>query len=296
MALTHHSHQHHQTNKLSRLKICLILTAVGMLIEVVGGLLSNSLSLLSDAGHMLTDAFALGMSYFAVLLALKPASKRHTYGFFRAEVLAAFVNSLALIFIAGFIAYEAFGRLSHPAVIKINEMLFIALVGLAINGISISFLSKVGSGDLNVRSAILHQLGDMISSIAVVAGAIVIYFTHHYIIDSLLSFFICALIISGALRLLLDSAHILLESTPKHLDIDEVIKTVKSEVPGVHEMHHVHIWTISTSMYALTAHVVVEDCKVSAAREFLHKINDVLKKNFAIEHTNLQFECIVRKI
>ncbi|MDD5584025.1 MAG: cation diffusion facilitator family transporter [Candidatus Omnitrophica bacterium] len=290
----HHSHHHH-VSKLSRLKLCIILTGTGMAIEFIGGFLSNSLALISDAGHMLTHLFALGMSYFAVLLALKPASKRHTYGFYRAEVLAAFINGMVLIFVSAYIAYEAWVRFLHPEVIRIQEMFLVSVLGLIINGATIFLLAKVSSGDLNIRSAILHELGDMISSVAVVAGAIIIFYTHNYLIDSILSFAICVLIAVWAVRLLIDSSHILLESTPKHLDIDEVMRAVKAEVPGVHHMHHVHIWTISTTMYALTAHVVIEDCSVSAANELLHLINDFLKNRFNIEHTNIQFECVVKK-
>ncbi|MDD5195247.1 MAG: cation diffusion facilitator family transporter [Candidatus Omnitrophica bacterium] len=288
-----HHHRHH--DKHSRLKFALILTAVCMIIIFAGGLLSNSLALISDAWHMLTHLFALGMSYFALLLALKPASKRHTYGFYRAEVLAAFINGITLIFISGYIIYEAFLRAMHPQEIKILEMLFVSIFGLIINGASIAALFKVSAHDLNIRSAILHELGDIASSVAVVAGAIVIFYSKNYLIDSLLSFVISILIVIWAVRLFIDSGHILLESTPKHLDIDEIVRALKEALPGVHHMHHVHIWTISPSMYALTAHVVIEDCSVSASGELLQVINNFLKEKFNIEHTNIQFECVIQK-
>lgn len=290
--ISHHPHAH---SKLGKLKLALILTALGMIIEFIGGFLSNSLALISDAGHMLTHLFALGMSYFAVLLALRPASKRHTYGFYRAEVLAAFVNGVVLIFVSGYIVYQAVLRFIKPEEIKIYEMLFVALFGLSINGTSIFLLARAGISDLNIRSAILHELGDLISSIAVFIGALFIFYTRNYLIDSVLSFIICVLIVIWSVRLLIESSHILLESTPRHLDIDELVKQVKSEIPKIHEMHHVHAWTIATSMYALTAHVVIDDCKLSNTDEILKKINDLVKNRFNIEHTNIQFECLIKK-
>lgn len=286
-----HSHHHHKLNKLSRLRLAIFLTAGGMLIEFIGGFLSNSLALISDAGHMLTHLFALGMSYFAIILALRPVSKTHTYGFFRAEVLAAFINAIVLVVISGYLVYEAVVKIVHPEVIKVQEMFFVALFGLLINGVSIFLLAKVSSNDLNIRSAILHELGDTFSSVAVVIGAISIIYTKNYIIDPILSLFICLLIVIWAVKLFVESSHILLESTPKHLDIDEMVKELKAEIPGIYDINHVHAWTITTSMFALTAHVVVEDCQVSKANEILVKINQLLWKRFNIEHTNIQFEC-----
>ena len=292
MTAIHHRH----FNKLSRLKLALLLTAIGMVVEFIGGFLSNSLALISDAWHMLTHLFALGLSYFAALLVLRPASKKHTYGFYRAEVLAAFINGITLIFISGYIIYDALTRFLHPPELKIFEMLFVAIFGLIINGVSIFLLAKAGSEDLNIRSAILHELGDIISSVAVVAGAVFIFYTKNYLVDPLLAFFICILITVWAIRLLIESGHILFESTPKHLDIDEIRKVLKQEVSGIDEIHHVHIWAIAPSMLALTAHVViVEDCSVSAANKLLNIINNVLKTKFNIGHTNIQFECLTKK-
>ena len=295
MSVSLHDHHHHRVNKFARLRYALFLTAAGMLIEFAGGILSNSLALISDAWHMLTHLFALGISYLAMLLALRPITKKRTYGFYRAEILAAFVNGIILILIAVYIAYDAVTRFINPEVIKIHEMLLVALIGLVINGASIILLFKPSSGDLNIRSAILHELGDTVSSVAVVIGAIVIYYSRNYIVDPALAIFICVLIVIWSYRLIAESANILLEATPKHLDIDEVVAVIKNEIPGVHEVHHVHAWTIASSMYSLTAHIVIEDCRVSDAKSFLNKINELLKHRFHIEHTNIQFECLVNK-
>lgn len=293
MSIEHNPH--HKLNKLSLLKITLILTAFGMVLEFAGGILSNSLALISDAWHMLTHIFALGMSYFAVTLSMRPVTKRHTYGFYRAEILAAFINGIILLFISGYLVYEAVLRFVRPEEIRILEMFLIAFIGLVINGIGITLLSRAGAHDLNIRSAILHELGDLVSSVAVVIGALFIFYTKNYIIDSILTFFISILIVVWSIKLLIDSAYILLEAAPKHLDIDLLTSVLKAEIPGIHEVHHVHAWTIASSMYALTAHVVIEDCQVSKANELLHEINALLKERFHIGHTNIQFECLVKK-
>lgn len=292
MTVQHHSD--YNNNKLWRLRLTLILTASGMILEFIGGFLSNSLALLSDAGHMLTHLFALGMSYFAILLSLRPVTKKRTYGFYRAEILAAFINGVVLIFIALWLAYEAVLRFLSPREIKVGEMLLVAGIGLIINGIGTFLLAKESQKDLNIRSAFIHEIGDMASSIAVVTAGIIIFYTKNFILDPLLSFFICILIVIWAVRLLVESVNILLESTPKHLDIDEVADTLKKEIPGIYEVHHVHAWTIASSMYALTGHVVIGDCQVSQANEILDKINALVKDRFHIEHTNIQFECLLK--
>lgn len=292
----HHQHHQHRNLKISRLRIAIILTAAGMSLEFAGGIFSKSLALTSDAWHMLTHLFALGISYLAILLTMRPESNKRTYGFYRAEVLAAFVNGIVLISIAFYIVYEAVLRFFHPREIRIHEMLLVALIGFVVNIASVILLFK-GSAqdDLNIRSAILHELGDIVSSVAVVAGGIFIYFTKNYIVDPILALFICVLIVIWSLRLLSESAHILLESTPKHLDIDELVRTVKKEVPGIHEMHHVHAWTIAPSIYSLTAHLTISDCNVSKANELLEKVNDLLSERFHIEHANIQFECLKKE-
>ncbi len=288
-------HHHHRVNKLSRLRLAILLTALGMLFEFAGGFLSNSLALISDAGHMLTHLFALGTSYFAIRLSMRPTTKNRTYGFYRAEILAAFINGVVLIFISGYLVYEAVLRFRSPEPIKISQMLLVAGSGLIINGISTALLAKFSMHDINIRSAFLHEIGDMVSSIAVVAAGVIILYTRSYFIDPLISLFICILIVIWAVRLIVESINILLEATPKHLDIDEVAAVLKAEVAGVYEVHHTHAWTIASSMYALTAHIVIEDCRISSANELLKKINKLLEERFHIEHTNIQFECLIKK-
>ncbi|MBM3249968.1 MAG: cation transporter [Candidatus Omnitrophica bacterium] len=295
MSVIHHPHHTEKLNKVSRLRLAIILTGCGMLVEFAGGLLSRSLALLSDAGHMLTHLFALGMSYFAILLSLRPVTKKRTWGFYRAEVLAAFVNGFVLIFVALYLIYEALQRFINPRPIAILEMLVVALIGLAVNGISTFLLASMVKGDLNIRSAFFHELGDMASSIAIVASGLIIFYTKNYVVDPLVAVFICGLIVIWAIRLIAESANILLEATPRHLDIDELVRAIEDSIPEIHEMHHVHAWTIASSMYALTCHIVIEDCHVSKANEILDKVNGLLREKFHIGHTNIQFECLIKK-
>ncbi len=276
--------------KRTRLKLVILITAIVMGIEVVGGFLTNSLALLSDAGHMLTHLFALGMSLFAIVLATRPVTKEKTYGFHRAEVLVAFVNGIVLLFITGLIFYKAIFRVISPQPVAEREMLLVAILGLAANGAGIFLLSGVGRGDINVRSAFLHLMGDTVSSGAVVLGGLIIYYTGNFIVDPIVSILICVLILIWATRLLAESTNILLEATPRDIDIDEMADVIKREVGGVNAVHDVHVWVITSHMYAMTAHIIVDDIPVSRSREILGKINKLVEKKFNISHTNIQFE------
>jgi len=276
--------------KRSRLKIVIIITAIVMGIEVVGGFLTNSLALLSDAGHMLTHLFALGMSFFAIVLAARPVTKEKTYGFYRAEILVAFVNGIVLLFLTAFIFYKAILRIISPQPVAELQMLLVAILGLAANGAGIFLLHGIGRGDINVKSAFLHLIGDTASSGAVVLGGLIIYYTGNFLIDPLVSILICVLILIWAGKLLAESTNILLEATPKHVDIDEMVSFIKRRVPGVKAIHHVHVWVITSHMYAMTAHVTVEDITVSQSHKILEKINQLVANEFNISHTNIQFE------
>jgi len=276
--------------KVSRLKMVIIITAIVMGIEVVGGFLTNSLALLSDAGHMLTHLFALGMSFFAIVLATRPVTKEKTYGFYRAEVLVAFVNGIVLLFLTAFIFYKAIFRIISPQPVAELEMLLVAILGLAANGAGIFLLHGVGRGDINVKSAFLHLIGDTASSGAVVLGGLIIYYTDNFLIDPLISILICILILIWAGKLLAESTNILLEATPKHVDIDEMVSFIKRRIPAIKAIHHVHVWVITSHMYAMTAHVIIEDITVSQSHKILEKINQLVTNEFNISHTNIQFE------
>jgi len=267
------------------------LTGSMMVAEIIGGILTGSLALLSDAGHMLTHFFALLVSFIAIKLASLPTRPNRSFGLYRVEVLAALFNGLTLLLIIAYISYEAFGRLLHPAPIKEVPMFLVAVLGLIVNLASAAILLDVGKTDLNVRSAFLHMLGDTASSVGIVAGAIVIYFTKWYIIDPLLSILIAVVILVWSWNLLRDSINILLETAPKHIDINKVIATIKEEAPEIAGVHDVHIWEITSQMYSMTAHLMFrEDCPVSTCAEVFQRLNGPLLERFQISHVNFSPE------
>ena len=287
---TEHRHAHRAVER-KRLVLTMALTGSTMAVEVVGGLLTGSLALLSDAGHMLTHFFALLVSFIAIKLATLPTRPSRSFGLYRVEVLAALFNGITLLFIIAYIFYEAVGRLFNPVPIKELPMFIVAVVGLVVNLASAMILLDVGKTDLNVRSAFLHMVGDTASSVGIVAGAIVIYFTGWYIIDPLLSMLIAAVILVWSWNLLKDSINILLETAPKHIHIEEVIDTIRQEAPEVLDVHDVHIWEITSQMYSMTAHLVFrENCTVSECASVFQRLNQPLLKRFQISHVNFSPE------
>jgi cobalt-zinc-cadmium efflux system protein len=278
--------------KKRRLLFVILLTFSMMVVEFVAGILTNSLALVSDAAHMLTHFFALAVSYLAIIFAARQTSKEKSFGFYRAESLAALINGLTLILITLVIGYKAYQKIVHLEPLQELQMLIVAVVGLTVNLVSAVILWRVRESDLNLKSAFLHLLTDTFSSIAIVAGAVVIHFTGWYVIDPLLSVFICVVILVWAKNLLKDSFNVLMEAAPKHVQVEEVIKTLKYTVPGVEDVHDVHIWEIATRMYAMTVHVVVEDDKrISDCYEIKNQIKKLMKDKYHILHSNIEFEC-----
>lgn len=271
--------------------IAMVIILAVMVVEVIGGLYSGSLALLSDAGHMLTDFFALLLSFLAVRFASLPASPQRTFGFYRLEILAALNNGMILIFLSLFIFFESYQRFLHPTEVHGPLMMAVAVVGLIANGVAIYLLEKASHENLNVRSAFVHVMGDALSSVAVIVGGVVIYFFHWYTIDPILSILIGLIILRGAFSLVLESVNILLEAAPKSLPLDLVSKELLA-IEGVREVHDLHIWTITSGKYSLSAHVLIDDLLTSHSSEILDHINHVLQEHFGITHTTIQFECI----
>ena len=272
-----------------RLLLSLVVTAGIMVAEAVGGLLSGSLALLSDAGHMLTDVAALGLALLAVRFAARPADEKRTFGFRRAEVLAAQANVAALVVLTAWIAWEAVDRLRHPGSrIELGVMAGVAAIGLVANLVVLRWLHADHS--LNARSAFLHVLGDAISSVVVLAGAAAMWFEPSWgFIDPVLSLAISLLILWGALRLSLEIADILMEAVPRHLAIEEVCGVMGS-VPGVLAVHDLHVWTISSGHHALSAHVVVGEGDLGRNDAILDDVKGRLRERFGIDHTTIQIE------
>jgi len=269
-----------------RLLGTLALTVAMMIFEAVGGWLSGSLALLSDAGHMLTDAAALLLAVLALWFAGRPADLKRTYGFFRIEVLSALVNGVTLVGIAGLIGWEAWQRIAHPEHIKAGLMLAVAVVGLIINLIGMVLLAR--SGNLNVRAAFLHVVGDALSSVGVIAAGAIAWVTGSSLPDPLISIGIALIIAFGSLSLIREAVHVLLEAVPAHIDLVEVFSAMK-EVRGVRQIHDLHVWTISHSLHALSAHLVCSG-EPADRDEVLSSARAVLRDRFGIDHATLQIE------
>jgi cobalt-zinc-cadmium efflux system protein len=293
-----HGHEHHHDHGLRHipsggrkdLLLALSITVLMMIAEVVGGLLSNSLALLSDAGHMLTDNLALLLSFFAMTFATLPATDRKTFGFFRLEILAAFVNGIALVLLSLYIMYQAYLRMVHPQPVQGMLMLIVAIIGLVANIIGALILAKHSENSLNIRGAYLHIVGDALSSVGVVIGGVIILYTGWYLIDPILSALISLVIIYGAWTLVKESVNILLESAPAHINID-VIASEIAKIKGVREAYHIHLWTITSGVYALSAHVLIDDRLVSGSRELNDQIRSLLSEKFKVIHSTIQLEC-----
>ncbi len=291
-----HSHGHDHATRLASeggrrdLLIALFITVLMMIAEAVGGILSNSLALLSDAGHMLTDNLALLLSFFAMKFATMPATERKTFGFYRLEILAALLNGIILVFISIYIVYQAYLRLVHPQPVQGGLMLIVAVIGLIANIIGALFLFKHSHTSLNVRGAYLHILGDALSSVGVVIGGGIIIYTGWYLIDPILSILISLVIIYGSWNLVTESVNILLEAVPSHINI-ETVAAEMAKIEGVREAYHIHIWTITSGVYAMSAHVLVNDQLVSGSRNISDEIRDLLSRKFNILHSTIQLEC-----
>jgi cobalt-zinc-cadmium efflux system protein len=265
-----HGHDHAATASARAIGIAAVLTGGFMLVEVAGGLISGSLALIADAGHMLTDFAALAMAWLAFRVARRPADAQRTYGFDRLSVLAAFVNGLALFAITVWIVIEALERLSDPRPIEGGLMLAVAVAGLAVNLASFWVLSRGDHDNLNLRAALLHVLGDLLGSAGAIVAALVILWTGWTPVDPILSVFVAALILRSAWRVVKESAHILLEGTPSGFDAGKVAADLRSAVPEVAEVRHLHAWSITEARPMVTLEAVVKPgAAVDAARRRL---------------------------
>jgi cobalt-zinc-cadmium efflux system protein len=282
---------HHGGASVRKLAVSLVITLGVMVAEAVGGWLSGSLALASDAAHMLTDAGALGLALVAASLATRPADDKRTYGYRRAEVLGAQINVGALLVLSVWIVWEAVDRLRNPhGPIDLRLMAIIAFIGLVANLAILGFLH--GDQSLNARSAFLHVLADAVSSVAILLGAGAIALRPELAwLDPVLSMAIALLILFGALRLILEITDILMEGVPGHVDVAAVTQQMAS-ADGVLAVHDLHIWTISSGLYALSAHLVVRAEAMGRNDEILNVVKCGLRLTFGIDHTTLQIESV----
>lgn len=288
--MTDHSHVRSSLGNQRRLTAALAITAVMTLVELAGGFLANSLALLGDAGHMFTDTMALGLAIAAVSLARRPASQTRTYGFYRAEVLAALTNGAILLAVCGLIFYRAYQRFVEPAEVRGGLMLGVAAMGLAANLAGILILRSASRENLNVKGAFLHMWGDTVSSLGVILAGVIILATGWTIVDPIISIFIGLIILRGAVGLVMESSDILLEAVPRHLDVARISGALR-EIQGVKDVHDMHLWTITSGIYALSCHLLIEDLMVSESGRIVEEVNRVLDRRFGIGHSTLQVEC-----
>lgn len=288
-----YEHTHHHRDRSSRqLFVAVGITFAFAAVEAVTGIWANSLALMSDAGHMITDSTALLLAAVAARLAQKPATHRHTFGFGRAEILAAIFNASFMLAVVAGIIYGAVHRIMQPPDVKGSAVIMVAALGLLLN-ISIAVVLSRGERTINIRGALLHVMGDLLGSVAALASGMVIYFSGWMLIDPLLSLAICVLILVSALRLLKEALHIVMEGVPHNLNLAQVGKSM-AQVSGVHSVHDLHIWRLDSHSVALSAHVVVES--LVSWEGVLARLREHLLYTYNIDHITLQPEPLTQPL
>ncbi len=259
--------------------------------EAVGGWFTNSLALLSDAGHMLTHFFALAVSYLAIRFAAKPPSATATYGYYRIEILAALLNAVTLVLISVWIVVEAVARLGAPEPVQSLQMSVVAVLGFLVNLATAMLLHAVSKDDMNVKGAYLHMLGDTLSSVAVILGGIAMAIWQWYILDPILSIVICVVIVWWAYGLTRDAVRVLMEATPRHVHIDVVRRVLLQEMSDVHDVEEIHVWEITSGLYAMTAHLKISNMSVADSMALRRRAETIVRQHFQITHAVFQCEC-----
>lgn len=288
-----HNHNHHDISSMNkqRLFFVIIFNLLISLAEVIGGTLSRSLSLISDAVHNLSDTASLVLSYISIRIAEKPKNNTKTYGYKRANILSAFVNSASLIGISIFLVIEAIRKFISPQKINANTVIIVAIIGLLGNSFSVLFLKKGSEDNINIKSSYLHMLSDALSSAAVIIAGFIIKYFSIYLIDSLLTIFINIVIVKSSYEVLKESIDILMQGTPENINLDQ-IKNELLKIPDIEEIHHVHIWRLDENNIVFECHIKIQDMLISQSRTISDKVNHVLMEHFNITHTVVQFENI----
>jgi cobalt-zinc-cadmium efflux system protein len=282
-----HGHQHGDEKNESRIGIAALLTGGFMGVELAGGIIAGSLALIADAGHMLSDFGSLALALIGFRLARRPANARRTFGFRRFPVLAAFVNGLTLFAIVVWIVVEAIERLNNPHPIEPNLMLWVAAAGLAVNVVAFAVLHGADRDNLNVRGALLHVAGDLLGSLAAIIGAVIIMYTGWLPVDAILSVLVSLIILRSAWSLTFESAHILLEGTPSHVDLDNVRHDLEN-VEGVVDIHHAHLWSLDGRRSMMTMHARIRDGASGPA--VVTRIKARLHEKHGIDHATIEIE------
>lgn len=283
-----HGHNHHNGSDKRLLSISFAITFVVMIVEIIGGIYVNSLALISDAIHMFTHAFALGLSLFAIVVSTKKIDNEKSFGYFRAEILAAFINGFTIALSVLWIVYEAIMRFLNSEEILASATIMIAALGLVVNIITGLILLRANHDNINIKSAFLHMMADTFSSAAIILGAIIIYFTNFYILDTILALVVAVVIAKWAKGLLGDSMHVLLEGSP--YNIDEIKEAILKEFAYVIDVHDIHCWEISHNYYYLTCHITLDRFDEDFYNRTIFEVSKFLEHKFIIAHATIQIE------
>jgi len=283
----HHASHSHGPSGQKRLRLALVITGSWFLIELAGGIYSNSLALLADAAHMLTDLAALGLSFFALKISVRPATHEKTYGYLRAEILAAFANGILLVLISIYIFYESYRRLWAPPEVKSLPMLVAATTGLLANLATAGMLYRSRHENLNLRGAFLHVLGDTLGSIGAILAGVLMLVRHWYLADPIVSTIVGVLVLYSSWELVTESLDVLLEGTPRHLKISSILKDLGS-IRGIVSIHDLHVWSIASGMTAMSCHIVMKTNEDSNL--VLAESSHLMREKYGVEHTTIQIE------
>ena len=293
-AKSSHTHSHlSETSKqtTARLSLSLFLTLAFVILEAGAGIFANSLALLTDAAHNLTDVIALGLTWFAVRITSQPANAQKTYGYHRAGILVALLNSTTLVLISIGIFYEAYRRFMAPPEVQSSILIGVGLVAVIVNLVTALLVHRGSENDLNLRSAFVHLMGDVLSTVGAVIAGVIIYFTNANWLDPLVSVLIGFLILYNAWGILKDAIDILLEGTPRDVDVQSLVKDI-AKVDGVLGVHDVHVWSLTQSLRTMSAHILTDDLHISAGADIQRQINELLDHRYNIAHATLQLECV----
>ena len=296
MDSTNHSHTHSHLHDAARqtttrLSWSLAITLAFVIFEAAAGYLANSLALMTDATHNLTDVIALGLSWFAIRLTIQPANAQKTYGYHRAGILVALLNSTTLILISLGIFYEAYKLFVSPTEVQSGILIVVGLIAVVVNLVTALLVHRGSESDLNLRSAFVHLMGDVVSTIGAVIAGILIYFTGANWLDPFVSVLIGLLILYNAWGILRDAVDILLESTPRDVDMKKMVVEI-TQLDGVLGVHDLHVWSITQNLRTMSAHILTEDISVSAGTEIQNRINEMVYHRYNIAHATLQLECV----
>ena len=284
-----HTHDHNHRGKDKKvLKIALLITFITMILEFTVGFIGNSLALISDAIHMFTHSFALIVSLIAIIIANKKAPTEKTFGFYRAEVIAAFINGITIILSMLWIVYEAIERFLSPETIDLQMSIIVAFIGLVVNIATGIILMQGDHNNINLKSAFIHMLADALSSVAIIIGLVVIYYTNWYFIDIVLALIVCIVISKWAYIVLKNSINTLMETSP--IDISAVKQFIEKNNNKIIDIHDIHIWEITADMYIMTAHILIEKNNLDSHEEIIKALNNSLEHKYNITHTTFQFE------